>query len=445
MRDVLNNKEPTNTHENHPHKSLFAIFGFDPECPRTVSSNGVLLVENEYDFQHRRIHKTTSAAAHSYIYDGWNLIHEIVEPIGGGTASEIQYFWGTDLSGTLQGAGGVGGLIAVSIDGQYYFPCYDNNGNITAYVSESGAAVTEYVYDAFGNTITRSGTMPDAFRYRFSTKYFDSETGLHYYGYRFYSSELGRWINRDPIEEDGGANLCAFVGNNGINLFDLLGKAAYVLIYDSHDVMFETWATAIRTRIENNGKTYFGDKFDRFNPQKDKIHMIPITGPSSFQQLKSIRDVVYLGSFGHGTGGRIWWSYELNDSTSRSVVTGIPGYRPAEPDLVDRLVMGSLVLNFDKCGFIVEFYHCNTARWFDTDKNGTLTFSDSTTTTPNTTGADEGKSSIISYYKSLLDENRTGYPYTYHIWGSSAGINNGYPGLRGYPRPVVGSNKKTEY
>ena len=31
---------------------------------------------------------------------------------------------------THQGAGGVGGLVAVSIAGQYYFPCYDNRGNV---------------------------------------------------------------------------------------------------------------------------------------------------------------------------------------------------------------------------------------------------------------------------------------------------------------------------
>src|SRR6056297_2225362 len=28
-------------------------------------------------------------------------------------------------------------------------------------------------------------------------------SGVHYYGLRYYSSELGRWINRDPIGEDG--------------------------------------------------------------------------------------------------------------------------------------------------------------------------------------------------------------------------------------------------
>ena len=40
-----------------------------------------------------------------------------------------RYIWGRDLSGTLDGAGGVGGLLATEVGGTWYFPLYDNNGN----------------------------------------------------------------------------------------------------------------------------------------------------------------------------------------------------------------------------------------------------------------------------------------------------------------------------
>ncbi len=60
-------------------------------------------------------------------------------------------------------------------------------------------------------------------RYRFSTKYFDEETNLYYYGYRYYSAGLGRWLIRDPLEEDGGLNLYGFVGNEPLNKYDILG------------------------------------------------------------------------------------------------------------------------------------------------------------------------------------------------------------------------------
>jgi RHS repeat-associated protein len=45
-----------------------------------------------------------------------------------------------------------------------------------------------------------------------------------YYGYRYYHPQTGRWINRDPIEERGGLNLYGFVGNDGVNQWDLLGQ-----------------------------------------------------------------------------------------------------------------------------------------------------------------------------------------------------------------------------
>ena len=66
------------------------------------------------------------------------------------------------------GTGGVGGLVAVSIDGDFYFPGYDNNGNVIGYWDESGSIVAEYAYDAFGNTIASSGSMASVFPHRFS-------------------------------------------------------------------------------------------------------------------------------------------------------------------------------------------------------------------------------------------------------------------------------------
>ena len=143
--------------------------------------------------------------------------------------STTKYYWGKDLSGTLQGAGGVGGLLYETIDGVIYIPCYDNNGNVTKYVDENGNIVASYTYDAFGVLIAKSGPLADVFRHRFSTKYYDAETGLYYYGYRFYHPALMRWLNRDPIEEDGGLNLYGFCGNNGVVKYDKDGRAYFAV------------------------------------------------------------------------------------------------------------------------------------------------------------------------------------------------------------------------
>ncbi len=62
----------------------------------------------------------------------------------------------------------------------------------------------------------------------FSTKYYDSETKMYYYGFRYYFSALGRWINRDPLEEDDFSNLYCYVGNNPVCASDFLGNKTLI-------------------------------------------------------------------------------------------------------------------------------------------------------------------------------------------------------------------------
>ncbi|NCC60832.1 MAG: RHS repeat-associated core domain-containing protein [Verrucomicrobiae bacterium] len=86
--------------------------------------------------------------------------------------------------------------------------------------------VTTRNYDTagpFGEVFCSVGDMAKVNPFQFSTKYTDSETDLVYYGYRYYSPALGRWLSRDPIEERGGLNLYAFVNNDPVNRWDKLG------------------------------------------------------------------------------------------------------------------------------------------------------------------------------------------------------------------------------
>ena len=162
-----------------------------------------------------------------WLYDGWNPIAEYNQ---GGTATSPvlakTYLWGLDLSGTLQGAGGVGGLLSVtdhsSPTSSPFFPSFDGNGNITAWTQSAATAPTCLrEYDAFGNIVAEQGPAPCAFG--FSTKLQDPETALLYYGLRYYHPPTGRWPSRDPIGEEGGMNLYGFVGNDGIGVVDCLG------------------------------------------------------------------------------------------------------------------------------------------------------------------------------------------------------------------------------
>jgi RHS repeat-associated protein len=92
----------------------------------------------------------------------------------------------------------------------------------------NGSSLAHYEFDPYGNTIVASGTQAVANQFRFSTKYTDDETRLLYYGHRYYSQQLGRWVSRDPIAEAGGQNLYAFLQNMPIDQFDLIGLAGYI-------------------------------------------------------------------------------------------------------------------------------------------------------------------------------------------------------------------------
>ena len=173
-----------------------------------------------------------------YIYDG-NLVFQERDKNNNPLTT---YTRGIDLSGTLDGAGGIGGLLARS-DNQkivpailtpvtpnpqnvvtsYYFS--DLDGNVVALVSPSGMVLAQYEYDPFGNLISKGGLMADINKYRFSSKEWNDNTGLYYYGYRFYDPNLERWLNRDPIEENGGLNLYYYVGNNSIDFIDPYGQS----------------------------------------------------------------------------------------------------------------------------------------------------------------------------------------------------------------------------
>jgi RHS repeat-associated protein len=196
-----------------------------------------------YDAKGRRMQKTVSTIGISntinFLYDGWN-------PVGilNSQSTLVQSFmWGSDLSGSLQGAGGVGGLLEVSSYGTgtsttNSFTVFDGNGNIAALVNAAdGTSLAGYEYGPFGEVIRATGPMAKANPFRFSTEYYDDESDIIMYPHRPYSPSTGRWLSRDPVGELGfellsretarvlsdGAKLYGFCGNDPINAFDMLG------------------------------------------------------------------------------------------------------------------------------------------------------------------------------------------------------------------------------
>jgi RHS repeat-associated protein len=194
------------------------------------------LIRFEYDGLGRRTRKVvwnntggTGAplADRKLVYDGWNLIAEL-----NATNNTVlrSFAWGQDLSGSLDGAGGVGGLLMVfdHAGNACHFAAFDGNGNVTALVNGDQTLSAQYEYGPFGEPLRVTGAFARTNPFRWSTKFTDDETDLVYYGRRYYSAVLGKWMSRDPIEEKGGINLYGFIANNAVSGIDPLGEFSFI-------------------------------------------------------------------------------------------------------------------------------------------------------------------------------------------------------------------------
>jgi RHS repeat-associated protein len=195
-------------------------YTWDAENRLITAVNGATVVSNQYDYMSRRVAKTVGGVTRTFLYDGWAMIQEST-----GTQTD-SYVYGIDLSGSMQGAGTIGGILSASLNGTQTFYFYDANGNVSDLTDANGSSLAHYEFDPYGNTIVASGTQAVANPFRFSTKYTDDETGLVYYGYRYCASDVGRWVSRDTIMEAGGVNVYEYNNNLPISAIDYLGLCA---------------------------------------------------------------------------------------------------------------------------------------------------------------------------------------------------------------------------
>jgi RHS repeat-associated protein len=177
-------------------------------------------VRKEYEWRNGNWVKTNEV---HYIYDGNLVVQERNEF----NVALKSFTRGSDLSGTRQRAGGIGGLLAFSdhaAASAYHIDFQaDGNGNITALLDRNQQVVGRYLYDPFGYALAVCGPLAGVNAYRFSSKELHSQSECVYYLYRYYSPHLTRWLNRDPIQERGGLNLYQALVNAPVDLTDSYG------------------------------------------------------------------------------------------------------------------------------------------------------------------------------------------------------------------------------
>ena len=188
-----------------------------------------------YDFLGRRAQKQVwsysggswvLASTTVFVYSGNNLIAEW-QKSGSSFQLTKSYYWGLDKSASLQGAGGIGGLLGMAThtgNKNTYAAINDPWGNVVGMVDMNvGIPVAEYEYTPFGESLRAMGTLATNNPWRYSTKYFDRETGLLNFGCRYYSPNLGRFVNRDPKDELGRLMLSAPLMGGNVAAWSYIG------------------------------------------------------------------------------------------------------------------------------------------------------------------------------------------------------------------------------
>ena len=177
------------------------------------TADGARVLSARYDALGRRVEAIRGdGSVERYVYFPGSFL--VLAVLDGTNAVKEIYTRGPDLSGSLDGAGGIGGILACTYaSGATYCSHADIMGNVIALTDASGSVVSTFRYTPFGQLSARTGSVLP--RYLFSSKEFDRAVGLYYYGYRYYAPRLGRWMTRDPIGERGGQNLYSYIINPG--------------------------------------------------------------------------------------------------------------------------------------------------------------------------------------------------------------------------------------
>ena len=196
----------------------------------TCFTQGGKRVECRYDYLNRRVEKTvyegeTLMSKKRYLYGEYLQIAELDAMNASETVQPVlrkTYLWDPMEPIATR-------ILAMSVfdeTGAYVEDLYfthDALKNTTALFGIQAGRRALYEYGPYGSTVKMEGNAVEVNPFRFSSEYFDEETGLVQYNFRFYNPTEGRWTSRDPIGESYSISLYSFSENNASMFFDILG------------------------------------------------------------------------------------------------------------------------------------------------------------------------------------------------------------------------------
>lgn len=266
----------------------------------------------------------------------------------------------------------IGAAIALELDNVTYAPIHDHRGSVCCLIDiETGTPIEWSRYSAFGSEKAYSAhTRGTGNPWKFSSKRVDTDTGLIFFGQRYYNPEIGRWMTKDPLGTPESINRYAYNLNDPINRIDPQG------LYSLSDIWNTVWDNiqAIYEFTSHNYNTFLNNvSFTRYmRPTTEKVAQF-FFGKSFLLLSGFYNDSSETGIHGKG---------EISDKVRITLTNGILNCRSdfkKSVDLVSEMHGGAnihymfdatdgwcwdmLKAFFVKCGYISPQAHTIANTW----------------------------------------------------------------------------------
>jgi len=188
-------------------------YDFQDDLIKVEDSQGNI-TEYKYDGEQNRIATIYNGSTTNYVLDrNSQLTWVLAETDENGEITKYYVY-------------GLGLISQISPDGKALYYHYDNIGNTIALTDENGNITDEYSYEAFGQIASQTGTTENPFKYVGRYGVMEEKNGLMFMRERYYDSEVGRFIEFDPLKNLAGY---IYVVNNPIIIIDPLGLDAITI------------------------------------------------------------------------------------------------------------------------------------------------------------------------------------------------------------------------
>ena len=208
-----------------------------------------------YDASDRRVTSQVNGYATNFVLEGDRVLQEV-----DGNSAQVtkDYVWGAAIDE----------LVILQTDGEIYHAHADALGSTALLTDATGEVVERYDYNPFGacvaTDVNGGGLVGNP--YRFTGRRLDTKTGLYYYRARYYSTELSRFLSRDPIGNWGDpgnfGNAYAYAGNNPLSYTDPFGLEIRENLVASFSELRDIMTTELNLlKLENNKDSIDADNF----------------------------------------------------------------------------------------------------------------------------------------------------------------------------------------